>query len=306
MMTVLGGLLWVLAATPVAKPQGEREAALEAVKTGDENARKDAYATLWKRGVRVSIPRAASEPFALQGPGALACPSPLWARLTRRVDEGNGGSTERAVVAFARARDSLPPAEEVLDLPPHVPAVLLSETGWETRRHCDVGGFADPNSKGFERHPAVRKALQACCAGMQGCLGEGWTQDMDCSEKTLDAMNQAREQHRASASNTLTARLKQCLPTKDKVGPGQDPCALADSPRCSRYQACLKKVSDDSLARGTDALDAELALWLESDIRACAESHRQGRACTLIVVDPCQGRVGYRCSDEVVRELQVP
>ncbi|AFE03878.1 hypothetical protein COCOR_01113 [Corallococcus coralloides DSM 2259] len=306
MMTVLGGLLWVLAATPVAKPQGEMDAALKAVKTGDAKTRKDAYATLWKRGMRVSIPRVASEPFALQGPGVLSCPSPLWARLTRRVDDGNGGSTERAVVAFARDRDLLPPAEEVLDLSPDAPAILLRESGWESTRGCDVGGFADPSDKGFERHPAVRKALQACCAGKQDCLGKGWTQDRDCSNQTLDAMNQAREQHRASAANTLTTRLRQCLPAKDKVGPGQDPCALSDSPRCGRYQECLRKVSDDSLARGTGTLDAELALWLEADIGACVARSRQGSACTLIVVDPCQGRVGYRCSDEVIRELQVP
>ncbi|RKG60200.1 hypothetical protein D7V80_36005 [Corallococcus sp. CA054B] len=311
MMTVLGGLLWVLAATPVAKPQGEMDAALKAVKTGDAKTRKDAYATLWKRGVRVSIPRAAkgaesSEPFALKGTGGLACPRPLWALWSRSSDEGNGGSTEREVIAFSRDRDSLPLASDVVDLPPNAPAILLRESGWESTRGCDVGGFADPSNKGFERHPAVRKAIQACCAGKQGCLEEGWTQDEDCSNQTLDAMNQAREQHRASAANILTTRLRQCLPAKDKVGPGQDPCALADSPRCTRYQQCLRKVSDDSLVRGTDALNAELALWLEADIGACVARNRQGSACTLIVVDPCQGRVGYRCSDEVIRELQVP
>lgn len=332
MMTILGGLLWVLAATPVAKPQAEIDAALKAVKTGDEKARMDAYATLWKRGVRVSLPPWDKEkfrklvredaldalqlpPLSLRGHGVLACPKPLWAQLGRGIDDGNGGSTEREAIAFSRDRDSLPPAWDVVDLPDPsdepdapstTPAILLSESGWATTRYCDVGGFADPSNKGFERHPAVRKALQACCAGKPGCLGEGWTEDEDCSSKVLEAMNQAREQHRAPASNTLTTRLRQCLPAKDKVGPGQDPCALVDSPRCTRYQECLGKVADESLARGTDALDAELTLWLEANVNACVAKIRQGRECTLIVVDPCQGCVGYRCSDEVIRELQVP
>src|SRR5689334_13273268 len=108
MMTILGGLLWVLAATPVAKPQGEIDAALKAVKTGDEEARKDAYATLWKRGVRVAIPSAAkapgpSEPFALRGRGVLACPRPLWARWSEDSSGGNGGGIEQEVIGFSRS-----------------------------------------------------------------------------------------------------------------------------------------------------------------------------------------------------------
>lgn len=310
MMTILGGLLWVLAATPVAKPQQEIDAALKAVKTGDEKTRKDAYATLWKRGVRVAIPRAAQkaespEPFALQGPGVLACPNPLWALWSEYADEGNGGGYEREVIGFSRSQDEFPDIDEAARSEvPEGAVIPLRVGGWESTRDCDPG--FDMSTLLQARHPALQKLLEACCGENPECLQRGTLDDGTRCEAVAQVLESASAPGPARKDAAFQSRVRACLPAGERGLRPDQLCAYADSPLCSRYRKCVEKVARASFARGTEAPDPEFQVWVQASTAACSLKHNHARACTLIVVDPCQGRVGYRCSDEVIQELQVP
>ncbi|RKH08279.1 hypothetical protein D7V97_19900 [Corallococcus sp. CA053C] len=302
MMTILGGLLWVLAATPAAKPQAEIDAALKAVKTGDEKARKDAYATLWKLGVRIPSPTLKDAPdgdsaedrfIALKGTGVLACKHPLWARFSRAyMDSNRNERTTEDSVAFAWKRKALKEGSGE--------SIELGTSGQPGSNHCDLDSMGTPEALGLRRHPAIQQSLQQCCGTDANCVADDTLSSL-CGESVVSAAKAAYDRHHAQAEATLTERLRECYLPK---GSGYV-CEYTDSPACTRHRECLETVAQDSLKRGSKAFDAEFALWFEAVSDACGVKHSNERACTLIVVDPCRGRVGYRCSDESIRELQV-
>ncbi|TSC33635.1 hypothetical protein [Corallococcus sp. Z5C101001] len=329
MMIALGVAL-LLAAAPEAKPEEPKQqaavdAALKAVKVGDEKARKRAYASLWKLGVRVSLPDLdlyrssnvetpdpATRPLALQGPGVLACPTPLWARQElAKVEANDGSGTQAQGVMFARSEQALSEGflEDLGDerIPSVTgPVIVTRWSGSWGSLPCMLDG---PPGSGWDlgmwRHPAARESLQRCCKGSAECIEQGRTGESDCRDEVLFTAATTSEKYATEAGKLLAERIRRCMPAGDAMD-AEPACVYSDAPRCLRHRACMAKVGQESLARGTARWDVEAALWLRTSISACSANRAADTACTPIVVDACQGRVGYRCSDDSIRELQVP
>ncbi|RKG94086.1 hypothetical protein D7V88_00560 [Corallococcus terminator] len=309
------------------KQQAAVDAALMQVKTGDEKTRKRAYAALWKLGVRVPLPEfvpfarnnaappePATRPVPLQGPGALACSTPLWAKQELLHDESNdGSSTEARGVKFARSEQALAESEDFLESVVDAPAAPSSGpfivTFLRLERmgmRCTAGEGAPVTTGmglGLTSHPAGRALLRRCCKGDAKCLTQS-TREESCFSDVLSAASGAREKYESQAPKLYEERLMDCLPAGDRVKSRlQD--EATDTPRSRRAHACALKIGRESLARGTARWDLEAAIWIQASSAACAAGNVR-TSCTPIVVDPCRGRVGYHCSDESIRELQVP